>query len=166
MFYTVSEREPTHDAPYWRIDTKPYDPQISEGDRLAFKARVNPVIKRSTEDGGQERHDVVMDRKRELREAGEELPPTSEIVHDACTDWLDRREDVYGYSFDAENVRAHSHRRHEFKKHRNGRTVVLASADLEGLLQVEDPEAFRDMLFTGIGPAKAYGFGLMLVRPP
>jgi len=34
----------------------------------------------------------------------------------------------------------------------------------DGLLRITDPDAFRATLIRGIGPAKAFGCGLMLVR--
>ncbi len=39
------------------------------------------------------------------------------------------------------------------------------SVELSGELQVHDPERFVAMLSTGIGAAKAFGCGLMLIRP-
>jgi len=36
----------------------------------------------------------------------------------------------------------------------------------EGLLKVTDAGAFRETLAAGVGPAKAYGFGLLSVAPP
>jgi CRISPR system Cascade subunit CasE len=34
----------------------------------------------------------------------------------------------------------------------------------DGLLRITDPDAFRETLIRGIGPAKAFGCGLMLVK--
>jgi CRISPR system Cascade subunit CasE len=36
--------------------------------------------------------------------------------------------------------------------------------DFEGTIEITDPGIFVEALFTGIGPAKAFGCGLMLVR--
>ena len=41
----------------------------------------------------------------------------------------------------------------------------LRSALYEGILEVTDAEAFAKTLAAGIGPAKAYGFGLLSVAP-
>ena len=37
---------------------------------------------------------------------------------------------------------------------------------LYGELEVTDPEAFNRLLATGIGRDKAYGYGMLLLRPP
>lgn len=47
---------------------------------------------------------------------------------------------------------------------KNGkRPVTLLAVTYEGILQVTDPEAFREMLCQGIGRGKAYGLGLMTI---
>lgn len=44
--------------------------------------------------------------------------------------------------------------------------LVHNAVTFDGELTVTDADAFRAALRTGIGPAKAYGFGLLSVRPP
>jgi CRISPR system Cascade subunit CasE len=41
----------------------------------------------------------------------------------------------------------------------------LRSARYEGTLEITDPEKFRAALSCGIGPAKAFGFGLLSIAP-
>ena len=48
---------------------------------------------------------------------------------------------------------------------RKGRTVTVSTATFEGLLQVRDPDVLRMALTGGIGPAKAYGCGLLTLAP-
>lgn len=43
--------------------------------------------------------------------------------------------------------------------------VTIARATFEGVLTVVDPEALRAAITTGIGPAKAYGCGLLTLAP-
>lgn len=47
---------------------------------------------------------------------------------------------------------------------RKGETGKLASAEFEGILRVKDPKTLVSILKNGIGPAKGFGCGLMLVR--
>lgn len=47
---------------------------------------------------------------------------------------------------------------------RKAKTAGFSSVDFEGELQVIDATAFSKALFNGIGPAKGFGCGLMLVR--
>lgn len=43
--------------------------------------------------------------------------------------------------------------------------VTLATATFEGQLVVVDPDALRGTLISGLGPAKAYGCGLLTLAP-
>lgn len=46
-----------------------------------------------------------------------------------------------------------------------GRTAGFSSVDFEGVIEVTEPRTFVDTcLFKGVGPAKGFGCGLMLVR--
>jgi len=46
------------------------------------------------------------------------------------------------------------------------RRLVFGGVTFEGLLRVTDAGKLRDALARGIGPAKAYGFGLLSLGPP
>jgi CRISPR-associated protein Cas6/Cse3/CasE, subtype I-E/ECOLI len=48
---------------------------------------------------------------------------------------------------------------------REGRTVTLSTATFDGLLRVADEAALRSAIVQGIGPAKAYGCGLLTLAP-
>ncbi|MDN5938811.1 MAG: type I-E CRISPR-associated protein Cas6/Cse3/CasE [Salinisphaera sp.] len=48
---------------------------------------------------------------------------------------------------------------------RKGRRVVRPDALLTGQLTVLNPDAFRNLLYCGIGRHRAFGFGMLLVRP-
>lgn len=51
------------------------------------------------------------------------------------------------------------------RRGKHGRRVVRPDALLRGRLQVEDPEAFRNLLHSGIGRHRAFGFGMLLLFP-
>ena len=57
---------------------------------------------------------------------------------------------------------AEGYRWHALPK--KGRSAGFSSVDFEGEIEVTDPQLFADALLTGIGPAKGFGCGLMLVR--
>ena len=44
------------------------------------------------------------------------------------------------------------------------RKLTLAGASFEGNLAVTDADAFRAALAAGIGPGKAFGFGLLSIQ--
>lgn len=74
-----------------------------------------------------------------------------ELVHDESMNGRKRLQ------FQAEGYRWHA-------MPKKGRDAGFSSVDFDGELQVTDPELFQTMLFNGIGPAKAFGCGLMMVR--
>ena len=70
---------------------------------------------------------------------------------------------VYDKKIDRLKFQAESYRWHNLAK--KGETAGFSSVDFEGVLNVTEPETFvNKCLFNGIGPAKAFGCGLMLVR--
>jgi CRISPR system Cascade subunit CasE len=65
----------------------------------------------------------------------------------------------------APDVRLTARDRHTFAKGGRGRQVVLHLATFEGRLRVTDPTLLAAALVNGIGPAKAYGCGLLTLAP-
>lgn len=51
------------------------------------------------------------------------------------------------------------------KRDRAGRRVVRPDALLSGQLTVQNPDNFRSLLHNGIGRHRAFGFGMLLLRP-
>ncbi|MDO9538583.1 MAG: type I-E CRISPR-associated protein Cas6/Cse3/CasE [Methanocalculus sp.] len=156
--YTVSERTPAGDTDIWNIDTKIYDPNITEGQILRFSLRANPVITRHGENDKHQRHDVVMDYKMQKRK----MVTNAEAVQEAGAAWISSRGERLGFS--VESVIAGGYRRRTFQK-TNGSEVTIATLDFDGVLTVSDPEILKQSLYSGIGPAKGFGCGLMLVKP-
>jgi len=71
-------------------------------------------------------------------------------------------EPVRDEKHDLLKFQAESYRWHALPK--KGHKAGFSSVDFEGVLQVTDPILLVEALFNGIGPAKAFGCGLMLVR--
>lgn len=163
----VSERRPTREHRWVR--TLDYDPQLRAGQRLAFSLRVNPVVSRRDNDKRQHRHDVVMEEKKARgwkNIPDEKRPPLAELVREAGLAWLASRALQAGFSALPEAVMVEGYVQHRLDSPRKGRRQAqFSSLDFSGLLTVEDPGLFRQTLFTGLGPAKAYGCGLLLVKP-
>jgi CRISPR system Cascade subunit CasE len=162
-FLVVSEREPVAPSRAWIVETKDYDPGLEVGRTLRFVLRANPVIRRRTDGGKQRRDDVVMDAKRRFRVANPNRPVSlPELVQEAGVGWLLARASRLGFQCDAAAVQCDGYRQHRIV--RRGVTVSFSSVDLEGILTVTDSELFCKTLFAGIGPSKAFGCGLLLVR--
>ncbi|MEV5751664.1 type I-E CRISPR-associated protein Cas6/Cse3/CasE [Actinoallomurus sp. NPDC052308] len=65
----------------------------------------------------------------------------------------------------ARDVRITARDRRSFNKNGRGKPVVIHTATFEGRLQITDPDLFTERLLRGIGPAKAYGCGLLTLAP-
>ncbi|MBE0437199.1 MAG: type I-E CRISPR-associated protein Cas6/Cse3/CasE, partial [Methylomicrobium sp.] len=63
-----------------------------------------------------------------------------------------------------DRIRVDGYRQHRFLKRKGNKQVSLSTLEFNGLLTVTDPNLFIKTLYTGIGPAKGFGCGLMLVR--
>ena len=76
--------------------------------------------------------------------------------------WLLEQAGKHGFALTEGAFRVTRKQTCHFRK--NGkRPVTLLAVTYEGILQVTDPEAFREMLCQGIGRGKAYGLGLMTI---
>jgi len=163
-FYTVSKREPLDTAGMWEILPKEYNPQLRAGQRLGFTSCVNPIRSRRDEYGKQQRHDVVMEEKLRLKNEGKGFNLT-DIVQDIGLRWLEERAPSHGFSISAGGIRADGYRQHKLFKGKGNKPITFSTLDFNGTLTVTDPDVFVEKcLFDGIGPAKGFGCGLMLVR--
>lgn len=168
VFYTVSERLPVNRGRLWSIDSKDYDPKLITGQRLGFVLRANPIRTKRDDNGKHHRHDVVMEAKTILKTEGlprERWPSEAEIVQQTGFAWLAMRGERCGFSVREGEVRADGYQQMEFFKQKNVKPVRISTIDFQGVLAVENPELFKQALFDGIGPAKGFGCGMMMVRP-
>jgi CRISPR system Cascade subunit CasE len=126
---------------------KSFDLDLAPGQRLAFRLRANPTVKRKFESGDHKRVGLY-DEEGQI-------------------EWLKRKGEGGGFRLlsartsDQEDVKGTVRR--QGKKH----TLKLAAVQFDGLLEVTDPERLRDTVRQGIGSGKGFGFGLLsLARPP
>lgn len=141
---------------------------IQNGQVLLFRLRANPTKRVA-------KHDDKMKGKRvELRREDEQI------------DWLLGRRKEKGFvvrrGFDlvtkqdrdlngnvrlVQSVRVCPEGKQKGRKRtlERGRFMTHSSVLFDGLLQVTDTKAFMDTIVHGIGPGKAFGFGLLSVAP-
>lgn len=162
-FYTVSAREPQDLNGMWEVTPKEYRPRLERGQRLGFTLCANPIRSKRDVDGRQHRHDVIMEAKRVKKERGEAIV-LQDIVQEHGSRWLIERAEVNGFGVQQEHLRVDGYRQHKFFKGKGHRPISFSTVEINGLLTVTDPEPFIKCLLTGIGPAKGFGCGLMLVR--
>ena len=168
-FYVVSKRAPRLMNDAWLVQTREYVPRAATGTHWRFQLRANPVVTISS-DGKSARHDVVMQRKKILLAErgltrwqewrGHDKPALYELVSDCCGQWLLARGPRSGFEIATESLLVESYAQHSEKRGR----LRFSTVDFSGELRVTDPEAFSATLCAGIGHAKAFGCGLLLVR--
>lgn len=170
-FYVVSAREPVAPSAHWQVSSKPYAPRLAAGDRLAFDLRANPVVTTRNAAGRAARHDVVMHEKALLlKERGlsrwadwttPDRPGLHELVRRSGSAWLMQRCDAIGARLDIESLRVEGYEQHRGKTG----SLRFSTVDFSGHLEVQDAGALQRALMQGVGHAKAFGCGLLLVRP-
>jgi CRISPR system Cascade subunit CasE len=163
-FYAVSHREPIDNAGLWEITPKAYHPRLIAGQRLAFMLRVNPVRSKRDENGQQHRHDVIMEAKTELKKSGEKVSKP-DLIQTVGERWLLERCSSLGFAVLPGGFRADGYEQRRLFKGNGGHPITFSTLDFNGVLAVADPDTFIEKcLYGGVGPAKGFGCGLMLVK--
>lgn len=121
---------------------------LKAGRTLRFRLRANPTRKIDTKSSanGQRRN-------------GRRVPLTR-VDHQLA--WLRRKGEQHGFDPLQVNIVA-TGSAELIESHKTGRT--FQGVVYEGHLTVTDADRFRDALERGIGPGKAYGFGLLSIGP-
>jgi CRISPR system Cascade subunit CasE len=161
-YFIVSSSTPEDPHELWQLAPKPYDPRPIEGRRYSFLLRANPAIAARQGDRSSLRADAVMHAKRASKASGS--PWGREQEADAALAWLFKREAALGVRFDKEECEANAYAQVRIQR-KDGRSIRFSSVDYRGRLVVVDPDKLTKALLTGIGKARAFGCGLMLIRP-
>jgi CRISPR system Cascade subunit CasE len=174
-FIIVAKRPPDDPHRLWLIDPpKVYEPQLQSGDRLGFVLRANPAmaVRKPGKLRGM-RVDAIMHAKFKLAPEDRREFRADEVKRVAL-DWLFKRADNLGADFDADRCDATGYsqvcipRIKADRKQPSGgqsdKTIEYSEIDFSGRLTVTDPAKLKAALFNGIGKARAYGCGLMMVR--
>lgn len=120
---------------------KVFHPVLREGQLLYFRLRANPTVKRNGKRLG------LLKEEQQL-------------------DWLRRKAEQNGFSVMSCTVIPEGLCRDSKGNRMTSETpLTLLSVRFEGVLRVEQPEAFLRALQNGIGPAKGIGFGLLSAAP-
>jgi CRISPR system Cascade subunit CasE len=97
---------------------------------------------------------------RDGKSRGPRVPLRSD---DARLAWLVRKGGDAGFEVDPAGITIV----HEGRStgNRNGSRMTFEGVRFDGWLRIRDADRFRDAVRMGIGPAKAYGFGLLSIAP-
>lgn len=157
-FYLLSVAAPVQQHAFFEIATRPFSPALEEGTRLRFSLRANPVVCKNGK-----RHDVLMDVKHALRQSATEHQQCWEHQQHAALDWLHRQGERTGFRLEQATVDAY--RQQQMSRVRSRDTIQFSSVDFGGTLVVTRPGDFQAQLEQGFGKARAFGCGLMLIKP-
>lgn len=156
--------EPTAEKAVRSVASKALPATWTEGRRLGFAVRVCPTIRSRVPLAGESRRDAPHER-----DAWQPAPdaPTREVVY---ADWLRSRLEQAGVvTMECAGLdgyrRTRLHRRTQ-GAHRVARQVSFPEAWMSGVLVVRDPERFTGWLRHGVGRHRAFGFGMVVLRPP
>lgn len=176
-------------APDWsalpgvEIGMKVIDPRrVEPGAELSFSLRANPTAERTYPDGKRRRVAVsanVDHRKRRAAARGLDVAEETFDRETTLLQWLARKGERGGFELigtlaDEDGRVCHAsptvtHRIYrtssQERRGRQGRPITVHGCDFTGTLRVTDAEAFARTRAVGIGKAKAFGFGLLMVLP-
>ncbi len=89
-------------------------------------------------------------------------------MQNAASHWLIGKGAQYGFSVETSEdepwLDAYAYQQHLLRKKGN-QNIRFSSIDFSGTLVIIDPIRFKESLYTGIGRAKSFGCGLMLIKP-
>ncbi|WP_319772221.1 type I-E CRISPR-associated protein Cas6/Cse3/CasE [Breoghania sp.] len=169
-FYLLGPRPETN-SPFFDVETKPFEPVLAAGDRLAFDLRVNATVNRriAVDAAGKavrQRCDIAMDlmaREKKRLGGGENWygENRERLAEEAAREWFARQGEANGFAVAA--LALDGYRTQTMPRGR-GRPARFGVLDLKGIVTVIDPVAFTRRLAAGFGRAKAFGCGLMLIR--
>ncbi|MGA3325329.1 MAG: type I-E CRISPR-associated protein Cas6/Cse3/CasE [Terriglobia bacterium] len=166
-------------------EVKVYEPRFAAGQRLRFRLAANPTKKIHTIRKEERQRCTTDELKQQEGRHGRRVPvPSAEELtawrtqnpnEDARTficsrllDWLDEwrvgPDEPPGFCIDKESTTIQAGYIYVNKGREEG-GKRLRSVRYDGILEVTDPDKFRNTLLRGIGPGKAFGFGLLSVAP-
>ncbi|MFQ0973742.1 type I-E CRISPR-associated protein Cas6/Cse3/CasE [Gilliamella sp. CG35] len=164
LFYLLSEVAPLTNHELFKINTKPYAPQLTTGMKLSFLLRANPVVMKQGK-----RCDVMMNAKYQAKQQGLSSNEIKAQQYQAAIDWLIKQSEKRGFSLQQNNHSAVccnviSYNQHLLNKKSELKPISYSSVDFEGVLTVTDPKLFLATLYQGIGKSKGFGCGLFLIK--
>lgn len=128
------------------LGSKPYPLQLQAGQRLRFLLLANPI--KTINDGGGR-----------LNADGEAKKCRVPLIRDEeLQAWLVRK--LTGLA-EIETVIVEKRQPLNFRKASEKRVGKVQPVSFQGVLSVVDPDGLKNLLLAGIGPAKAFGCGLL-----
>jgi len=166
-FYTLSKHAPV-ESDFVDVQSRPFTPALSPGDRLTFLLRANAVRTVTYPDdlapNGKPRRrkqDVVMHK---MRSDDLDRSDRMDVAQTEGRHWLDRHGERAGFTVASSQVSSYGTVTIPAGRGRRRGQPHFGIMELTGSLEVADPDAFLPALSAGFGSAKAFGCGLMMIR--
>ncbi|EBS8364945.1 type I-E CRISPR-associated protein Cas6/Cse3/CasE [Salmonella enterica] len=155
-FFVLSQERPAESA-IFDVQCRPFAPELSVGQILRFTLRANPTICKAGK-----RHDLLMEAKRQVK-----TQPDSRDIwtyqQQAALEWLSRQGEQNGFSLREASVDAY--RQQQIRREKSRQMIQFSSVDYAGVLVVNNPVLFLQRLVQGYGKSRAFGCGMMLIKP-
>lgn len=126
---------------------------LMEGQHLRFRLRANPIKM------------IKDERKGEYERNGKRYTRTARVplIHDDQQQaWLERK---LAQAAEIQALNIQQELPLNFRKKKEARSGKIQPVLFEGVLAVKDTERLLTLLYDGVGPAKAFGCGLLSVAP-
>ncbi len=147
--------------PAQSIESKPMPMEWAPGKRLGFETRVRPIVRRTDKAECRPGKEWDAFQLEAIRYPKGEMPRSREEVY---ADWLSRQLDGRGGA-ELESATLQSFQRTRAIRKRHSRYSEGPDALMRGTLTVTDGQAFASLLAQGVGRHRAYGYGMLLLRP-
>ena len=146
-----------------RIASKPMPLVWQAGKRLGFETRIRPIVRRSRNADCRPRKECDAFALEASRYPEGDMPCSRETVY---ADWLcNQFARRGGAQLHRDRTKLVSFRRTRALRKRHARYSEGPDVVMRGVLAVTDPDAFSNLLAHGIGRHRAYGYGMLLLRP-
>lgn len=155
-FFVLSQERPA-ESDLFTIECRAFAPEMNVGQVLCFNLRANPTVCKAGK-----RHDLLMEAKRQVKEQGDGRDIWSH-QQQAALNWLAEQGEKSGFSLLDATVDAY--RQQQLRRESSRQTIQFSSVDYTGMLKVNDPALFLQRLTLGYGKSRAFGCGLMLIKP-
>ncbi len=135
------------------VITKAFNPSFSVGQPFAFRLVANPTRK----------------VKRPGQPQGKRLALVDTVVENGFSparEWFNRKGIQHGFEASFVLMDTFWLGKHSSDISREKQHVAIFGVRYDGLLYITDPAKFSDALKNGIGPSKAFGFGLLSLAKP
>jgi len=120
---------------------KSFQIRLAPGQRLVFRLRANPTVKRNGKRLGL------------LREEDQR-------------NWLNRKATHGGFTVLTADVRTEGLTKGTIRRPNEKHRLCMLAVRFDGILQVTDSERFQETVRQGVGSGKGLGFGLLSLAPP